>query len=282
MRRGGPTPRPSPPEGISMKKATILVKAFFSNPWIRAAEALLMILAILLSIYLYRAGSSNRDLTYYPHPVRAIIFKSDQSPRIEVFFEGQRITKDIITVQAALWNNGKLPVKHENILEGIELYTAPSCPIIDAIIRKQSRDVTGVSIDKTKFAEGRIPLDWKILEKGDGGIIQITFVGSPDTDVLIKGTIEGQKIISVPKPSFKVKSAQEQIRELKTMRNIAYGICIFTVGVSFVFLLVPPFSPLRRRRTVWILFGFSVIYSLILIILVGQLGLPLAPPFGFE
>jgi hypothetical protein len=90
------------------------------------------------------------------------------------------------------WNDGKLPIKTEDVLEPLKIELDPNCEIIDARILRVTRAVTrfarGEVSDK---ARNSLPLSFGILEHEDGGAVQIIYTGKPDTRVSATGTIVG-------------------------------------------------------------------------------------------
>lgn len=197
------------------------------------------IIAIIITIYISLEAKSERELKYYCHPVKATVVKTGQTSSLEVFCDEEKIDSDVTAVQVAIWNNGKESIKRDDILETITLYTEPKTPIIDAVVRKRTREVIKLSLDRSSFEEGFIRVSWHILEHNDGGIIQVIFAGSPDVEILAKGIIEGQKSIRQIKYSGKVKSQKETIEyEIQSYRLYAFAFLfmgIFTIGILIFF-----------------------------------------------
>lgn len=206
---------------------------FLSNPLFGSISAILTIVSIILVIYFYSEGKSKRELKYYCHPVKATVVKAGQTSSLKVFCENEKIESDVTAVQVAIWNSGKKSIKKDDILEPIILYTEPNTSIIDAAIRKQTREVTNLSIDRDSFKEGFIPVSWRILENNDGGIIQVIFAGGPDVEILAKGIIEGQKTIKQVKYLRKVRGPKEQIEydifNYRLMACLYLGVAIYSV-----------------------------------------------------
>lgn len=209
---------------------------FFSNPMIGIIS---MVVGIVSLTLFYLEVKSKRELNYYCHPVKATVVKSGQTSALEVICKNEKIESDVTAAQVAIWNNGKKSIKRDDILETITLYTEPKTPIIEAVVRKQTREVIDLSIDRSSIKEGFIPINWHILEHNDGGIIQIIFAGSPDVEILAKGIIEGQKSIKQIKYSRKVKSPTEQIKSEFLETRLSAFVFLFLaiiLIVSFFFL----------------------------------------------
>ena len=79
----------------------------------------------------------------------------------------------------------------------------PKTTILEASIRKSSRDVIGFSLSLEEIELGRIPVSWEVLEQGDGGLIEVIYAGSPEIDFKAEGAIVGRKKSS----GLKIESA---------------------------------------------------------------------------
>ncbi|MCK4431055.1 MAG: hypothetical protein KAW19_07105 [Candidatus Aminicenantes bacterium] len=195
---------------------------FFSKQVLNV-RTIMTIIGIILAIYFYSETKTKRELKYYCHPVKTTVVKAGQTSSLEISSDEEKIESDVTAIQVAIWNNGKKSIKRDNILETITLYTEPNTPIIDAVVRKHTREVIDLSIDRSSFKEGFIPISWRILEHNDGGIIQVIFAGSPDVEILTKGTIEGQRPIKRVRYFEKVRSPKEQMEfDFLLYRIMAY------------------------------------------------------------
>jgi len=80
-------------------------------------------------------------------------------------------------------------------LEPIVICTAEGTSILEATVRRTSRDLVGFTIGENMLNEGRVLVDWKILEHHDGGLIQLIYAGGVDVKINVEGVIEGQRSI---------------------------------------------------------------------------------------
>jgi hypothetical protein len=165
---------------------------FFSNPIV---GPLLGIVGILLGIYFYAQSSRHRDLTYLVHPAKAVVVKTGQVSKLTVLVAGKEVLTDITATQIAFWNAGNEPIRREHMLRPFVIRTETGVPIIEATIRKTSREVVSLELDRSRAPEGRIAASWNILERDDGGIIQVIFARGPDTPISATAVIEGQSHI---------------------------------------------------------------------------------------
>lgn len=81
------------------------------------------------------------------------------------------------------------------MLRPLVIQTENSVPILEVKIRKMTRDVVGLRLDESQCKQGQLSVSWDILEKNDGGIVQIIYAGSPDINITAQATLEGQKNI---------------------------------------------------------------------------------------
>ena len=171
------------------------IRRIISNVWFGGFAAICGIVSLVFTII----GESklSREVAFLPSPQTVIVVKAGAASDIVVTYKGngKEIKGDITAAQFSIWNNGELAAKHDHILEPIVVSTEPTCPILEATIRKTSRDVVGLSLDTSRLDQGKVGVDWKILEHGDGGIIQIIFAGTPSVRLMAKGILEGQREI---------------------------------------------------------------------------------------
>jgi len=140
----------------------------------------------------------SRELVYLVNPARAIVVKTGAATSLHVFYGQQELKSDVTAVQIELWNKGKKaihPAANE-ILRPIVIQTSPSVPILEATLRKKSRDVVDISLDKSHLSEGKLGVSWNILEHEDGGILQLVYAGSPDVAITVSGVLEGQRKVT--------------------------------------------------------------------------------------
>jgi hypothetical protein len=265
---------------------------FLSNPVFSSISVILTVVSLILVVYFYLEGKSKREFKYYCHPVKATVVKSGQTSALEIICNNEKIEGDITATQVAIWNSGKKPIKKEEILEPIILYTEPKTSIIDASIRKQTREVINLSIDNNYFKEGHIPLSWRILEKNDGGIIQVIFAGSTDVEILARGTIEEQGTIKKVKSLLRPGSPTESYRmKYKYLELVGMFSFLFA---SFLFLFLLKYKGIKLiegdekiiRLIHFIVLRIIPITSILFFVTISILclfiaGKEIQPPFSF-
>lgn len=154
------------------------------------------VLGTILSIYFYIQSEKKRDLAYYVNPAQAVVVKTGESSNLHVFFgnhePSHELTSDVTAAQIAVWNEGNESIRPDNVLRQVSIRTNPSVPILEASIRKKSRDVVNVTLDQSHLNDGVVGVQWNILEQDDEVIIQIVYAGPPTNQIQASGVIEGQ------------------------------------------------------------------------------------------
>jgi hypothetical protein len=158
--------------GFSSKKFNALI-AFFSHPLVGIVGTIASIISIPLAFYFFIASQHEPKLTYYVYPIRAPLVQTGMTSDLKVLFSGTAISGDVTAAQIEIWNSASAPIKREDVLSPILIQTENNAPILEISVRKISRPVTEISIDPSKFRSGIARIDWRILEKDDGCVLQM-------------------------------------------------------------------------------------------------------------
>lgn len=272
------------------KKFRTKMRGWFSNPWVGLFGTIFSILGVTIAIYIYLSMKTERKLTYYIHPVKAIVLKSGKASCLRVLYDNREIKTDVTTTQVAIWNRGRKSIRTGDILSGVKILTEPRVPILEATIRKYSRSIIEFSLDKSDFAEGEVPISWKILEQNDGVVIQLTYAGPPTVNIAVEGTLEGQsRIFKVGFPG-KIKSASEQFIEQKK-ENRRDVVIFFILFILFSTYNILKYTSMKKKKKSppdsfdkWFLrmglFQMFLILGALIYFLIILMRTP-APPFGF-
>jgi hypothetical protein len=157
------------------------------------ASILGFIIGIPLTIYLYRRGNKKRELMYKVHPVRTQIVRAGATSRLSVLHDGQEIKGDITAIHLDIWNRGRESIRQTDMLRPLVIETANRTPILEASVQRVTRDVIELGLDESQCNQGRLGVSWKILEEGDGGIVQIMYAGPSDLQITAHAIPEGQQ-----------------------------------------------------------------------------------------
>jgi hypothetical protein len=211
---------------------------WYTHPAIGIAELAVGILGIALASYFYLASQRVRQLDFYVSPDRAIVVKSGLSD-LHVLYQNQEIKEDVTAAQFTIWNAGNEPITMDNVLSPVEIVTSPKTKILSASVRRVSRDVIALQTDQKLLPTGVVPLSWKILEHGDGGVVQVIYLGGPDVKLNMAGTIEGQsQIRRVHQLVAKVNSPAEQLKIVERVIEFSAGLVILISGVLVVLVVL--------------------------------------------
>jgi hypothetical protein len=210
------------------------LSAFFDSTFMKWTG---WFVGIGLAAFFYYDGLKAPGLTYYVHPARAAVVRAGQTSAISVLLRGKPIAQDVTAVQVVVWNEGKEIIRHGAILKPLTIRTG-NAPIIEAEVRKSTREVMGLELDRSRMRQGEVTLDWKLLEHGDAALIQLIYLGDVEVPVIADAVVEGQKEIRRFTPPVQPET-----------RAPSRGVQVVFVGVMtllYVALLVTVFRAWAR------------------------------------
>lgn len=259
------------------------VSRFFGNPLVGIIGSLASILGVGLAVFFYFSGRAQPELSFYVHPIKATVVKIDQASKLNVRFENRDILSNVTAAQVAIWNRGNKSIRTENILKPIVISTDIKKSILEARVIKTSRDVVNMSLDTAQLGKGKVGISWKILERGDGAIIQLIYEGDPETNINIEGIIEGQKEIEKVQYSEKIKSPQEQYKTSRWPKFIA---AMMLIVLSFLLSILVVRNTIRDGILSLLKISSLVVLAQTLLFLILGIyyfikSLEKGPPFGF-
>jgi hypothetical protein len=258
----------------------------FSNPWIGLLGTIFSVVGVGLAIYFYIAGARTRKLTYTVIPVKTIVVKSGEASTLRVLHGDQELKGDVTAAQVAIWDDGAEFIRPDNALSPISVVLCPPAPILEARIRKVSREVIGAAIGTSRLADGVVPVTWKILEHNDGAVIQLIFAGSPETNIAVEGTVEGQPTVLRVEPSHRPQSFTGQVALERSAGVLMLAMAVVAL-LLFVGLEVQRRSRVRSRAGSGVeKLNTAVFWLTLVLVCIGALlawrGLRQpGPPFGF-
>ncbi|MCX5672157.1 MAG: hypothetical protein NTU94_12640, partial [Planctomycetota bacterium] len=137
-------------------------------------------------------------------------------------------------------------------------------------------------LDSTKLAEGRVPLNWDILEQSDGAIIQLIYAGDENTDINIEGVLEGQPSVSRLEYSRKLQRPENQFSSDRPSPSWVGMICCI-LGSGLILIDIIAYCR-HGRRGLSDLFVITVMGLLVFAVgsyIVYRALTYSRPPFGF-
>lgn len=256
--------------------------SFFSNPVVGIFGALASIVGLILAVFFYLAARETPELTYHVHPVRTSVVKIGEASELSISHRGKEIGGNVSAVQFALWNAGKKPIRGDDILLPVEISTVGGQPILEAKIRKISREQVGLTIETSALNQGKVNVSWRILEKGDGAIIQLIYAGDQDVALRAAGSVVGQRELVELVYSGKVRSPEEEYaRNGRFERIIASMSCVLAFLLFLLWLFyLRKFDGRYAVVISRLILVFAIIYiatGVWLLYRSWQYG----PPFGF-
>ncbi len=269
----------------SDKDTSSTLVRFFSRPEVGIIGSLASVIGIILSIYFFLASREKPELTYFVHPAKAAVVRTGQSSRLSVKYDRKVLASDITAAQIAFWNAGSKPIRANEVLSPLVIRTGNKCRILEAKLRKASRDVSQIILDSSNMASGEVAIRWNILEQNDGGVIQIIYAGDETVDINAKAIVEAQSDIVELKYRRELLSPNEQYARSRERQAQMPAYVMLVIGA--IMLLAQLFINSQRRQqriklrlTDWLdLFQGPVMiaFALWLLLTNRQPG----PPFGF-
>lgn len=201
-----------------------IVREINEHPIIVAVVGTATIVGTLLTVYVYMYGEALPDLYCLVSPTATVVVRQGEVAGLKLSHEGKDVEEDITAIQVAVWNAGKAPIRRGDILEPIRLRLRAR-RIIEASVRHETRSVVRMAPEVIHGEDDLgdiVEVSFEILEKGDGGIIQIVCFGDESVDVEASGIVVGQ-------PQLKQSNAWKGWKPDIRPRN---------VPIVFVFLLI--------------------------------------------
>lgn len=262
------------------------LRRFFSNPAVGILGSIASMIALGLAIYFYIESTQNRELTYFVHPVKSIVVRAGEASELSVTLGGALIKGDVTATQLAFWNAGKEPIRAQHVLRPFVIQTENNTPILEARVRKETREVVELELDQSKMDQGQLGVSWSILEVGDGGVVQLILSGGTEVGVSASAVIEGQPEVRSIAFTREIRTPIEQYAYIAAQNRktaLVFGGMGAVMGVLASFMLVR--SKRRGQKFEFKWSGWALIGQTIMIIVFAVYFLlraqPPGPPFGF-
>ena len=272
-----------------MKKQSIKISwlnRIASDPKLILSGWLITALSVVLAVYFYQQTQVFPELSYLVSPSRTTVFKKGETSRVTILIDSQKVQNDVSSMKVGIWNRGNKPIKMEDVLKRVTIKIDTNHPIYDAKIVKQVRDVSNMRLDLTSQKLGLIGLSWDILEKDDGGVVQIVYGGNDDFNPDLEGIIIGQPKIN--KFEIKMKPQPSQNEQMRfTFANILGALFMIFVLGGAVYIFVKEISktaklennPLPKKIVTITGYSFALGFLLYVawIIISGMYNVPRVP-----
>jgi hypothetical protein len=191
-----PQPAPSPLlNGPNFKPSFATMLA--THPYQVLLCAFLTVASTVFGVWSYFASIKAPDLCFYAHPVRSTIVKAGATG-LTVNYLGRQIKGDLCVAQFAIWNAGNEAIHFpSDKLKDIAIVAKSGAQILQAELRESTIPEIGMKLNTQDMQNGKVGVDWRVLEHNDGGVIQIVYEGSQDAIFQADGMIEGQRAIDI-------------------------------------------------------------------------------------
>jgi hypothetical protein len=181
------------------------------GPWFAIAS---FAVNIGLGFYWYYGSEKAPLLSYKVSPVVTELRRPDFDDGLQFSYRGAPLKADNITAfQIAIWNRGSQSIRADNLLQPLQLDLADGAGILSVRIKEATRKVCDFRLangndfmargmpgieasDEANLEAGKCGFRFRILEPGDGALIQVIYLGSAGQQVSVDGVIEGQKGIA--------------------------------------------------------------------------------------
>ena len=183
------------PEQAQYKES--LLRFFAEHPMVGLLGTLASVIGLLLSVVFYLISQHSPYVTAEIWDSRVRVFDPKQTSALSVSYAGEVVSGPVTAVQIYLSNQGETPVRRDDILQPIRI-TLSGAQIVEALVKNATRpsiqlSAEAINTENTSLVE----VAWKILEKGDGGWIQIVYLGDDSPEIQISGAVVGQRTISI-------------------------------------------------------------------------------------
>jgi hypothetical protein len=253
---------------------------FLLQNWLSILGLAIGVLGIGLSVYFYKLSTAERVPVFLIDPVKTRILDSTSFPTstLKVLRENNTpVNTDVTSLRFYFWNDGKLPIKAENVLQQLVITLSdPNSEILDYKILKASRpDIVLPNIKTNERNPSKsLTLSFNILEASDGFACQIIFAGNPSANVDLSGAIEGVKVIQ----TNAVLSSSQFWRELGKFAMIILGTLL---GMLIFAVLVLKASDVgfggddKIAESFWGKFKYHAARIVVILFFIGFLGFPI-------
>jgi hypothetical protein len=206
--------------------------------WLGIAGGIASIIGLPYAWYLFRASQVEPLLTFAVHPLKTELQRPDFDKKLGFTYDGTPIDTEAITsVQVAVWNAGNKAIKNSDILSPIRLVMPRKANILSALVKHASRDICEVGCVITP--PGGCLLGWRILEPGDGAVIQVIYAGPASDDPTLEGTVEGQQGgIVVEQPSSIPRITHVPVTPISDIISMAIPGAIGIILLAFALRLI--------------------------------------------
>ena len=171
------------------------LEEFLKRPWVTAVGwfgGICSIIAIPLAFYLTMGGP---NLTYYYSVDDKVkIIGHNEVSQLHIFHDeiDGEIRDELYLIKIRVWNAGKEPIRIQDIRNKLTINSMPAINILEAKVNDTNGSEVNFQIDTLEKSKGKIGLLFDVLEKDEGGTIQLLYIGGKEIEFVINGKVIGQ------------------------------------------------------------------------------------------
>ena len=167
------------------------LRAFFSHPVVGVTGTVASLLGVVASLYFFLVARERPDLTCLVDDARSVVFRAGQSSQLRVTSRGKPVTSDVTAAQVIFWNAGRRSIRAETILQPFTVSLPKNFEILDARLAMVSRPL--IDLTARQLNDHSVEVRWRLIERGDGGVLQLTYAGAGKAPISCAGVVEGQR-----------------------------------------------------------------------------------------
>lgn len=179
---------------------------FLANPWVGGTALVLTSISVIVAVYFGVGPTAKRELILAQEKPSILVFDPEVTDAFDLTPKSllwsrpgiDPLSEKVHGVSFAIWNSGRLSVKPEHILNPLRIRIGDEVkqPVAIWEVRSSlwSREEIKMKINGDVDEENglpQIPIDFRILERGDGGSFQVIYSGPQDMSISLRGTVEG-------------------------------------------------------------------------------------------
>lgn len=179
---------------------------FLANPWVGGTGLVLTSISVIVAVYFGVGPTAKRELTLAQEKPSMLVFDPEVTDAFDLTPKSllwsrpgmDPLSEKVHGVSFAIWNSGRVSIKPEHILKPLRIRIGDDVkqPVAIWEVRPSfwSREEIKMEINRDVDEENglpRIPIDFRILERGDGGSFQVIYSGPEDMSISLRGTVEG-------------------------------------------------------------------------------------------
>jgi len=241
---------------------------WLSNPFLGLLGVVFSALALTYALYSYFTAQTYREIRYAVAPERSILIDSRKASDFEINYKGNIVRSDVTSAIITVWNEGTEAIRREHILQPVAINVDDANRILEAKVLRTSGNTTGLALDPSKLPETTVLLNWDILARKDGAVIQIIYEGGPKAAITVIGEIEDSRPIT------------EYI-----LQRLARGPLWWFLGITMGLLIIGNiYRNVRYRKNLYLhleIINWVCLLTIVVILFIYPKFMTMKPPVAF-